>query len=63
MECSRSGMTPSVSGHSNITNAEPEGARGAPDKSGQQAPVTKLSRRLPVGVAIYAVAQWRIFKL
>ena len=39
------------------------GARGglwAPDRSGPQAPVSKLSRCLPVGVAIFAVEQWRI---
>ena len=39
------------------------GARGlrAPDRSGPQAPVTKLSWRLPLGVTIFVVAQWRIF--
>ena len=31
-----------------------------PDRSGPQAPVTKLSSRWPFGVAIFAVAQWRI---
>ena len=39
---------------------EPEGL-WAPDRSEPQAPVTKLPRRWPFGVAIFAVAQWRIF--
>ena len=44
-------------------SAEPEGAQNAPDRSGPQAPVTKLSKRWPFGAAIFAVAQWRIFYL
>ena len=32
-----------------------------PNRSGLYAPVTKLSRRWPFGIAIFAVAQWRIF--
>ena len=40
---------------------EPEGPQRAPDISGRQAQVTKLSRQWPFGVAIFAVAQWRDF--
>ena len=36
-------------------------AQRGPARSGPQDPVTKLSRRWPFGVAIFAVAQWRIF--
>ena len=34
------------------------GAKG-PDRSEPQVPVTKLSRAWPIGIAIFAVAQWR----
>ena len=37
------------------SSAEPVGAERAPDQSGLQAPVTKLSRWWPFGVAIL---QW-----
>ena len=40
---------------------EPEGTQRAPDRSGPKAPVEKLSMRWPIGVAIFAVAQWRFF--
>ena len=45
----------------NLPNAEPEGGLWAPDRTGPQAPVSKLSRQWPFDVGILAVAQRRIF--
>ena len=44
-------------------SAEPEGGEMAPDRSGLQAPVTKLSRWWPFGVAILQWHNGGIFSL